>query len=97
MAVIHHDTYVCDICGKDMGEDCYFKGEVPVIFHTEQNEGMPCRPYFSRAEVHLCRECAAKAINIHANGCMGYNEYFISDNRPSSMPERPGSYYPTRF
>ena len=73
---------ICDICGNEISayKNCVtpqdHKVTVPVIFHTNQEDGRPVEPYISFESIDICNECLMKLTNLHADGCQGYNKYF---------------------
>ena len=68
------EIITCDVCGRTI-ETKAQRLSVPVIFHTEQNEGRWSEPYISMEELDLCENCVMKVTNIHATGAQGDNQY----------------------
>ncbi len=74
MATIKHpDTYVCDLCGKELSASMSIT--VPVKWTTEQNEGRSCKPYIVADALDLCDECLERVTAIEASGCMGHSKF----------------------
>ena len=76
-------SIICDICGneisvsdKNSANPQNHKVTVPIIFHTNQEDGRPVEPYVSFESIDICNECLMRLTNLHAGGCQGYNEYF---------------------
>ena len=69
--------YFCDICKEETNyEDC-FRVNYPVIFSTNQTDGVATKPYIDQRQIDVCRDCADKILKVTASGCQGYNEYEI--------------------
>ena len=78
MAVKVVKHYFCDLCDTEVTSEDDLKGvHIPIKFHTEQNEGRPCEPYFVNQKMDLCITCLEKITVIHAKGAQGYNEYWV--------------------
>lgn len=71
------ESYKCDICGKEV--ESAFRINYPVIFTTEQQEGMSCKPYIEQTNLDLCNQCMEKVAKIKAVGAMGNNQYKIME------------------
>lgn len=69
--------YFCDICGKNTKEKDIFQVNYPVIFTTNQTDGVNSKPYLEQKQIDICRHCADKVLKITASGCQGYNEYKV--------------------
>ena len=68
------EYYVCDICGKSINpNDCSII--VPVIFHTDQEDGSGREPYITYKDLDLCDDCMMKVTNVHGWGSKGYDIY----------------------
>lgn len=81
MAVITTTNYVCDFCKHEFkGRGCLKTIRVPVIFHTETDEGNPCKPYLTTEVMDLCQECIEKIVVLQGSGCMGNNKFYIKGN-----------------
>lgn len=71
----------CDICHKEdkQGTDGWLYQCIPVVFHTEQNEGMGTTPYLdTKTYIDMCPECVKRFTDeypLHAWGAQGYNTY----------------------
>lgn len=81
MARITDERFFCDICGKEVGKKDYVSVGLLVKFTTDQTEGRPCKPYFSREDFGLCWDCLDKTVVVEASGCMGHNHYRWRDER----------------
>lgn len=71
----------CDIC-KCTCTKSYIEEKMPVIFHTEQNEGRSCQPYLEFSKLDVCEVCYSKILkgaSIHAQGAQGYNTYSLRE------------------
>lgn len=75
MARITKETFVCDLCGKEVSEEDYVSVGLLVRFTTEQTEGRACKPYFSREDLGLCWDCLDKTVVVDGSGCMEHNVY----------------------
>lgn len=71
------ESYICDICKKEISEKDVLKIRYPAIFITEQTEGIKTKPYIDYVDIDICKECGSKVLNIIAEGCQGYNKYRI--------------------
>lgn len=69
--------YFCDICGENTKEKDIFQVNYPVIFTTNQTDGVNSKPYLEQKQIDICRHCADKVLKITASGCQGYNEYKV--------------------
>ena len=76
-------SIICDIFGDEIlvsdnnsTTPQNHKVTVPVIFHTNQEDGRPVEPYISFESIDICNECLMKLTNLHADGCQGCNEYY---------------------
>ena len=76
--------YFCDICGE---ETTVQKVNYPVIFHTEQDEGRPVKPYISQKMIDMCQDCLLKALRIDGYGAQGNNEYELIKKRDGGLNE----------
>ena len=70
------EQYFCDVCGKQAEVQ---KVNYPVIFHTEQDEGRPVKPYISQKMIDMGQDCLHKTLVLHGDGAKGNNHYFIRD------------------
>ena len=71
----------CDICGAETTTDAekkFLRVKYPVIFTTNQTDGIACKPYISEQDIHICGECQPKVLKIVGQGAQGYNEYRIN-------------------
>lgn len=69
--------YICDVCKKEVEEKDLHSTALPVLFHNEQTEGRPCKPYVSIEKMDICTNCLNKAVTIHGEGVGGNNTYEI--------------------
>jgi hypothetical protein len=70
----------CDIC-KVVSQKSFIEEKLPIIFHTEQNEGRSCEPYLEFLKLDVCANCYQKILKgyaIHAEGAQGYNSYYLN-------------------
>ena len=82
-------TYTCDMCHEefDPEDDLAFVSEkfidwkiieIPMIFHSDQNDGSYRKPHWSSIPTpDLCPNCAQKMFPTYAIGCQGYNEFYL--------------------
>lgn len=79
-------TYVCDFCKHEFkDEDCLKNIALPVMFHTEQDEGNPCKPYLITEIMDLCQKCIDKIVILQGKGCMGHNTFYIKEKQVSKQ------------
>ena len=69
--------YFCDTCKEETNEKDCFRVNYPVIFTTNQTDGVSSKPDIEQMQIDICRHCAEKVLKITASGCQGYNEYKI--------------------
>lgn len=74
--------YFCDICKKETNYEGCFRVNYPVIFTTNQTDGVASKPYIEHKQIDICRDCADKVLKITASGCQGYNEYKVINEDP---------------
>ena len=74
---IEEIKYFCDICKKETNYKGCFRVNYPVIFITNQTDGVASKPYIEQKQIDICRDCADKILKITASGCQGYNEYKV--------------------
>lgn len=81
----------CDLCKTtksythiEQFKDDFKELSVPVVFLTEQDEGRPCKPYFSNETILFCNKCYDKFLKkypITGIGAQGYNSYkFVEES-----------------
>lgn len=72
--------YKCDCCGKEVKKENIFIGiNYPLIFTTNQTDGVACKPYIQNKNVDLCDDCANKVLKLEASGAMGYDTLKIRE------------------
>lgn len=74
---IEEIKYFCDVCKKETNYEGCFSVNYPVIFTTNQTDGVASKPYIEQKQIDICRDCADKILKITASGCQGYNEYKV--------------------
>lgn len=74
--------YFCDICKEEINEKDCFRVNYPVIFTTNQTDGVSSKPYIEQNQIDICRFCAEKVLRTTASGCQGYNEYKVINEDP---------------
>ena len=74
---IEEIKYFCDVCKKETNYEGCFRVNYPVIFTTNQIDGVASKPYIEQKQIDICRDCADKILKITASGCQGYNEYKV--------------------
>ena len=74
---IEEIKYFCDVCKKETNYEGCFRVNYPVIFTTNQTDGVSSKPYLEQKQIDICRHCADKVLKITASGCQGYNEYKV--------------------
>ena len=74
---IEEIKYFCDVCKKETNYEGCFRVNYPVIFTTNQTDGVASKPYIEQKQIDICRDCADKILKITASGCQGYNEYKV--------------------
>lgn len=75
-------TYDCDVCSDEIDQSdpmSIIQQRVPVLFTTNQIDGIGCEPYWSFDVVDLCGECAKKSFGLHGSGCQGTNTYTVRE------------------
>lgn len=70
----------CDICHREERQDSkgWLHQVIPVVFHTEQNEGTGTEPYLDSGYVDMCPECKKRFMEmypLHGWGAQGYNTF----------------------
>ena len=81
---------ICDVCDEETRNG---KIDIQVIFTTEQNEGLLCKPYLCNEKLNLCNKCLNNALYngnyIYAKGAMGQNTYFFRkiESRESNVKD----------
>lgn len=79
---IEEIKYFCDVCKKETNYEGCFRVNYPVIFTTNQTDGVASKPYIEQKQIDICRDCADKILKITASGCQGYNEYKVINEDP---------------
>ena len=66
MEIIKTKT-ICDVCGAETSNE---KIDIQVIFTTEQNEGLCCKPYLCNEKAVISNDCA-NLLNQFVPICKG--------------------------
>lgn len=73
--IVDVEKSFCDVEGCSAEAPHNIK--LPVIFHTEQTEGIPVNPYVSYQTLDLCEKHFVDVVKLHGHGAQGRNTYFF--------------------
>lgn len=69
------EMFICDLCSKEVSKSEYVNVDMLVKFANNHTDGKPCKPYFSRENLGLCRDCINRAVVIEGSGYAGDYAY----------------------
>ena len=65
MARIVTETFVCDICGRQVDREDYISVQVLVGNDAGEDDGEPHKPQYVREDLGLCWDCLDRATVVY--------------------------------
>lgn len=75
IVIVDIEKPFCDV--KGCSAEAPHNIKLPVIFHTEQTEGIPVTPYVSYETLDLCEKHFLDTVKLNGHGAQGRNTYFF--------------------